>query len=103
MVYVSANDLKKKGVSLLDDIVSSQDGAIITVRGKSKYVVIDMDAYNRFREYELEVALAESREDLAEGLILARKGLPDLDAELEDMEDIIYKARESDFSRGVEL
>ncbi|MCK5057720.1 MAG: prevent-host-death protein [Candidatus Aminicenantes bacterium] len=67
MLYVSAGDLKKRGVSLLDDIVEEQGGAIITVRGKSKYVVIDMNAYNRFREYELEAALAETKRDLAEG------------------------------------
>lgn len=67
MVYVSAGDLKKRGISLLDDVVEEQEGAIITVRGRSKYVVIDMNAYNRFREYELEVALAETKKDLAEG------------------------------------
>jgi PHD/YefM family antitoxin component YafN of YafNO toxin-antitoxin module len=67
MVYVSAGDLKKKGISLLDDLVGEQEGAIITVRGKSKYVVIDMNAYNRFREYELDAALAETKKDLAEG------------------------------------
>jgi PHD/YefM family antitoxin component YafN of YafNO toxin-antitoxin module len=67
MLYVSAGDLKKRGVSLLDDIVEKQGGAIITVRGKSKYVVIDMNAYNRFREYELEAALTETKRDLAEG------------------------------------
>lgn len=67
MLYVSAGDLKKRGVSFLDDIVEKQGGAIITVRGKSKYVVIDMNAYNRFREYELEAALAETKKDLAEG------------------------------------
>ena len=49
MVYVSANELKKKGVSLLDDIMSEQGEAIITVRGKSRYVVIDMKSYNRYR------------------------------------------------------
>lgn len=67
MLYVSAGDLKKRGISLLDDMVEEQGGAIITVRGKSKYVVIDMNAYNRFREYELEAALAETKRDLAEG------------------------------------
>lgn len=67
MVYVSAGDLKKRGISLLDDLVEEEGGAIITVRGKSKYVVIDMNAYNRFREYELEVALAETKRDLADG------------------------------------
>ncbi|MFC2155349.1 prevent-host-death protein [Acidobacteriota bacterium] len=67
MLYVSAGDLKKRGISLLDDVVRDQDGAIITVRGKSKYVVIDMNAYNRFREYELEAALAETKRDIKEG------------------------------------
>lgn len=67
MVYVSASDLKKKGISLFDDIVGEQEGAIVTVRGKNKYVVLDMNTYNRFREYELEAALAETKKELAEG------------------------------------
>ena len=45
-----------------------EDGeAIITVRGKSKYVILDVNAYNKFREFELEAALAETHRDLAEG------------------------------------
>jgi hypothetical protein len=67
MVYVSANEFKKKGISLLDDIVGEQEEAIIMVRGKSKYAVINMNVYHRFREYELEVALAEAKRDLREG------------------------------------
>jgi prevent-host-death family protein len=67
MVYVSAGELKRKGISLLDDVVSEQGEAIITVRGKNKYVVLDMNAYNRFREFELEAALIETKKDLAEG------------------------------------
>jgi len=67
MVYVSASELKRRGISLLDDIVGEQGGAVITLRGKNKYVVMDMNAYNRFREYELEAALAETKRDLAEG------------------------------------
>jgi PHD/YefM family antitoxin component YafN of YafNO toxin-antitoxin module len=70
MVYVSAGELKKRGISLLDDIVGDQGEAIITVRGKSKYVVLDMKIYNRFREYELEAALAETKRDLAEGNVI---------------------------------
>ncbi len=67
MMHVTANELKKKGVSLLDDIIEEQGEAIITVRGKHKYVVIDMDTYNRFREFELEAALTETKRDIAEG------------------------------------
>ena len=67
MVYVSANQLKKKGISLLDDIVSEQEEAVITVRGKSKYVILNMDMYQRFREFELEMALVEAKRDIEEG------------------------------------
>lgn len=67
MVYVSAGELKKKGITLLDETIDDQEGAIITVRGRSKYVVLDMKAYNRFREYELEAALIETRNDLKAG------------------------------------
>jgi len=70
MVYVSVGELKKKGITLLDDAIGDQEGAIITVRGRSKYVIMDMNTYNRFREYELEAALIETRKDLAEGHFL---------------------------------
>ncbi len=66
MDYVSSSAEVVKGISLFDDIVSEEGEAIITVRGKSRYVVIDMKAYNRHREYELEATLAETRKDLAE-------------------------------------
>ena len=67
MVFITANELKKKGVSLLDDKVSKDEEAIITVRGKSKYVVIDMAKYSKYREYELNAAIIETREDIRKG------------------------------------
>ena len=67
MVHVAAGELKKKGISALEDIIREEGEAMITVRGKGKYVVLNMDSYNRFREYELEAALLEAKKDLAEG------------------------------------
>jgi len=67
MVHVSAGELKKRGISILEDIIEKQGGAIITVRGQNRYVVLDMSTYNQFREYELETALAETKRDLKEG------------------------------------
>lgn len=61
---ITANELKVKGVSILDQITSEQNEAIITVRGKSKYVVLSMEEYNYLRECELEAALIESKKDL---------------------------------------
>lgn len=67
MAFITANELKKKGVSLLDDKVGKDEETIITVRGKSKYVVIDMAKYNQYREYELSAAIMETREDIKKG------------------------------------
>ena len=64
---ITANELKVKGVSILDKITSEQNEAIITVRGKSKYVVLSLDEYNYLRECELEAALIESQKDIASG------------------------------------
>lgn len=67
MTIVTANDLKKQGVSLLDPILKDEQEAVITVRGKRKYVVMDMEAYNHLRECELDAALMESKRDLETG------------------------------------
>lgn len=64
---ITANELKVKGVTILDQITSEQNEAIITVRGKSKYVVLSMDEYNYLRECELEAALVESQKDIENG------------------------------------
>ena len=65
--YITANDLKTKGVSLIEEEAAEYGEAIITVRGKVKFVVIPIEKYNEFREYELLAALDESRKDIEEG------------------------------------
>ena len=67
MTTITANELKKQGVSALDPIIKADQEAVITVRGKQKYVVMDMESYQHLRECELEAALMESRRDLEAG------------------------------------
>jgi hypothetical protein len=67
MPHISANDLKIKGVSVIETMLATQPEAIISVRGKERFVVMDMDHYHYLRECELESALAQTRADLAEG------------------------------------
>lgn len=64
---ITANDLKTKGVTILNDETSVGSEVIITVRGKSKYVVLPIEKYNYLRECELEAALNESRKEIKEG------------------------------------
>ncbi|MCX5810139.1 MAG: hypothetical protein NTX36_12360 [Proteobacteria bacterium] len=64
---ISANELKTKGVAALDKATGSGEEAIISVRGKNRFVVLPIEQYNYLREYELEAALREAKDDLTKG------------------------------------
>jgi len=67
MMEITANQIKTKGISALDILCERGDDAIITVNGKSKFVVMSMDKYNNLRELELQLALQESLKDIEAG------------------------------------
>lgn len=67
MSHISANDLKTKGVSAIEAALADAPEAIVSVRGKDKFVVMDIAHYHYLRECELDAALAETRADLAAG------------------------------------
>jgi hypothetical protein len=67
MGTIAANDLKTKGVASIREKLAEEPEAIITVRGKNRYVVMDLEHYRYLRECELEAALLEARQDVEEG------------------------------------
>ena len=67
MQPINANDLKVKGIAAIESALADQPEAIIAVRGKERFVVMDIAHYHYLRECELEAALAETRADLAAG------------------------------------
>lgn len=67
MNQLTANDLKVRGVAAIESILATQPEATISVRGKDRFVVMDMAHYHYLRECELEAALAQSRADMAAG------------------------------------
>ncbi len=64
---ITANDLKTKGISMVAEEVAQYGEAVVTVRGKGKYVIIPIEKYNELREYELLAALEETRKAIADG------------------------------------
>ena len=64
---ITANELKTKGVTILNDETADGTEVIITVRGKNKFIVLPIEKYNYLRECELEAALLESKRDIKEG------------------------------------
>lgn len=67
MSNLTANELKTKGVAAIEDALAKQPEAIVSVRGKDRFVVMDIARYHYLRECELEAALAETRADVKAG------------------------------------
>ena len=84
-MVVTANEIKTKGVSLFDNLLQKFDELVISVRGKKKYVVIDIERYNQMREAELEKAYNEVMKDYENGnykIISAKEHIENLKREL---------------------
>ena len=64
---LSANDLKTRGVAAIEALLATQPEAMISVRGKERFVVMDVAHYHYLRECELDAALAQSQADVAAG------------------------------------
>lgn len=71
MSHLSANDLKTGGVAAIAAALAEQPEVIISVRGKDRFVVMDVAHYHYLRECELDAALAQSQTDLAAGRVVA--------------------------------
>jgi len=70
MSSISANDLKIKGIAAIEAALVESPEAIVSVRGKDRFVVMEVAHYHYLRECELEAALAETRADLATGRVV---------------------------------
>lgn len=67
MSQITANDLKTKGIAAIESALVAESEAIVSVRGKDRYIVMELAHYHYLRECELEAALAQTRTDLAAG------------------------------------
>jgi hypothetical protein len=64
---ITASELKTQGIAAIRKQMNGEGQAIVSVRGKECYVVMDMAHYQYLRECELEAALAQTDADLAAG------------------------------------
>ena len=67
MNIITANQLKTKGISSIENNLHNEHELVITVRGKEKFVVMDIQHYNYLRECELEAALNETKAEYKAG------------------------------------
>ncbi len=66
MPTLSANDLKTGGIDAIEAALSGQPEVLISVRGKARFVVMDMARYHHLRECELDAALAQCQAEMAQ-------------------------------------
>jgi PHD/YefM family antitoxin component YafN of YafNO toxin-antitoxin module len=62
---ISANDLKVKGIKAIEQELQKKKEAIITFRGKPKFIVLSLEEYERAKE--LDKRYIEYLEDKALG------------------------------------
>ena len=67
MSALAANDLKTKGISAVEARLAVDEEVVISVRGQDRYVIMDLEKYNKLREYELAMALQEAKADVTAG------------------------------------
>ena len=85
-MVVTANEVKKRGVSLFDELLKKFDEIIISSRGKNKYIVMDIETYEDFRAYRLDKAYKEVMEDVKRGdyrVVSAREHIESLKEDLD--------------------
>jgi len=70
MEVLTANELKTRGISAVEDRLETEDEVIISVRGQDKFVVMSLDKYSKFRDYELDKAVQEARADYEAGRVV---------------------------------
>ena len=70
MNAITANELKIRGVSAVEDRLKDEEEVIISVRGRGRYVVMSLEKYARLREFELDMAVMEAKADYKDGNII---------------------------------
>lgn len=66
-MIITANEVKTRGVSIFGNLLQKFDELIINVRGKNKYVVLDIERYKQLRENELDLAYLQTMQAIEAG------------------------------------
>lgn len=66
-MVITANELKTKGISVVEEAMKTYSRAVISVRGKRKYIMLPLEDYETLQEDSLTLAIRESEEDIKNG------------------------------------
>jgi predicted RNA-binding protein Jag len=83
-MVINANDVKIKGVTLFAQILEKFDEIIINVRGKNRYVVMDIERYRELRAIELDSLYEKAIKEVKEG-----KYITNIDEHLREIREVL--------------
>jgi len=66
-MIITANELKIKGVSLVERLIKRTGEVFISVRGKKKFFMPPIEGYEKLKEAELESIIRQAEKDYEEG------------------------------------
>jgi PHD/YefM family antitoxin component YafN of YafNO toxin-antitoxin module len=67
MNTINASDLKTQGINAIAMALADTQEVAISVQGKPRFIVMDIDHYQQLREYELEIAAQKANADIVAG------------------------------------
>ena len=82
-------ELRNKGIKAIDEEIAEKGIATLSYRGKPKYVIIDIDEYEKLRELELMLAYSKAKEDIQKGNVEIIKTKKELDLHLKALKKSI--------------
>jgi len=66
-MVITANEIEKDGISIFEKFLDKCDEIVISLKGKKKYVVMDIDRYKELRSKELDAKYLDIMEDIKNG------------------------------------
>ena len=78
-------DIRKKGIKAIEEELKDKGIGIIGYRGKKKYVILDIEEYERLREAELEVAYNQTLQDYEKGKFEVLQSDEDIEKHIESI------------------
>lgn len=63
-MLITANQIKTRWTSIIEEWLENNPQIFIKVRWDVKYVILSKSYYDKFREFELEKAIEESKKDI---------------------------------------
>jgi len=85
MSHITANELKTKGITALENALKEDREAIISVCGKARFVVMEISQFDQLREAEIYAAWQEAKADLEKGAVATETAQVHIDAVKRDL------------------